>query len=137
MAAEQPEEKDPLELLKLEKVRQTGHQFCSLLCMMHTTIEAIHMIPGLIAATSDGHQGWTFISAPQALSDRSTCRATGEKIKKGEWRVGIEAWRAGRNSMTWQVQHVSISWLCLSFMNYFPRSVASPILQRSLDFALQ
>lgn len=45
----------------------------------------------------------------QALSDRSTCRATGEKIKKGEWRVGIEAWRAGRNSMTWQVSLMFIA----------------------------
>lgn len=39
----------------------------------------------------------------QALSDRSTCRATGERIAKGEWRVGIEVWLAGRMSWTWQV----------------------------------
>ena len=40
----------------------------------------------------------------QALSDRSTCRATGEKIEKGGWRVGLEVWLAGRMSWTWQVR---------------------------------
>lgn len=39
----------------------------------------------------------------KALSGRSTCRASGEPIAKGEFRVGLEAYVAGRVSMTWQV----------------------------------
>ncbi|KAL3141679.1 hypothetical protein ABBQ32_004367 [Trebouxia sp. C0010 RCD-2024] len=37
-----------------------------------------------------------------AKSGRSTCRATGEKIEKGEHRVGVEAYTGGHISMTWQ-----------------------------------
>jgi hypothetical protein len=37
----------------------------------------------------------------QAVSGRSRCRVTGEFIEEGEWRVGIEAFRAGRLTMTW------------------------------------
>ncbi|KAL4433964.1 hypothetical protein ABPG75_000405 [Micractinium tetrahymenae] len=37
----------------------------------------------------------------QALSGRSTCRATGEKIDKGEWRVGLEVWISGRVATAW------------------------------------
>lgn len=39
----------------------------------------------------------------QAKSGRSTCRATGDTIAKGEFRVGIEAYTGGHISMTWQV----------------------------------
>ena len=39
----------------------------------------------------------------KAVSGRSTCKATGEKIEKGELRVGLEAYLGGRISMTWQV----------------------------------
>lgn len=38
-----------------------------------------------------------------AKSGRSTCRATGDKIEKGEHRVGMEAYTGGHISMTWQV----------------------------------
>ncbi|KAK9868093.1 hypothetical protein WJX84_011731 [Apatococcus fuscideae] len=38
----------------------------------------------------------------KAKSGRSTCRATGEKIEKDEFRVGMEAWISGRMSTTWQ-----------------------------------
>ncbi len=38
----------------------------------------------------------------KAVSGRSTCKATGEKIEKGELRVGLEAFLGGRISMTWQ-----------------------------------
>lgn len=38
-----------------------------------------------------------------AKSGRSTCRATGDKIEKGEHRVGLEAYTGGHISMTWQV----------------------------------
>ncbi|KAL4441841.1 hypothetical protein ABPG77_003757 [Micractinium sp. CCAP 211/92] len=37
----------------------------------------------------------------QALSGRSTCRATGQKIEKGEWRVGLEVWISGRVATAW------------------------------------
>lgn len=43
------------------------------------------------------------VKVEQAATGRSTCRATGEKIEKGEWRAGMEAWVAGRVNMTWQV----------------------------------
>ena len=39
-----------------------------------------------------------------AVSGRSTCRSTGEKIEKGELRVGMEAYLGGRLSMTWQAR---------------------------------
>ena len=39
----------------------------------------------------------------RAASNRSTCRATGETIEKGAWRVGIEGWVGGRMSTIWQV----------------------------------
>ena len=39
-----------------------------------------------------------------AKSGRSTCRATGDKIEKGEHRVGIEAYTGGHISMTYQVK---------------------------------
>ena len=39
----------------------------------------------------------------KAVSGRSTCRATGETIEKGDLRVGLEAYLGGRISMTWQV----------------------------------
>lgn len=43
----------------------------------------------------------------QAKSGRSTCRATGDTIAKGEFRVGVEAYTGGHISMTWQVsQHI-------------------------------
>lgn len=38
-----------------------------------------------------------------AKTGRSTCRATGDKIEKGEHRVGVEAYTGGHISMTWQV----------------------------------
>ena len=44
------------------------------------------------------------VKVEEAKSSRSTCKATGEKIEKGEWRVGMEAWVAGRMSMTWQAR---------------------------------
>ncbi len=40
----------------------------------------------------------------KAVSGRSTCKATGEKIEKGELRVGLEAFLGGRISMTWQAR---------------------------------
>ena len=40
----------------------------------------------------------------KAVSGRSTCRSTGEKIEKGELRVGMEAYLGGRISMTWQAR---------------------------------
>lgn len=39
----------------------------------------------------------------KAVSGRSTCRATGDSIAKGEDRVGLEAYVGGRVAMTWQV----------------------------------
>lgn len=47
------------------------------------------------------------VKLEKALSDRSTCRATGEKIGKGEWRIGMSAWMAGRMSTVWQVKVLS------------------------------
>lgn len=39
----------------------------------------------------------------KAVSGRSTCRATGDTIAKGEERVGLECYVGGRVAMTWQV----------------------------------
>ena len=60
------------------------------------------------------------VKVEQALSNRSTCKATGEKIDKGEWRVGMEAWVAGRMSMTWQVGQFAV---CFSHM--FPSNACA------------
>ena len=43
------------------------------------------------------------LKVQQALSGRSTCKATGEKIEKGDWRVGMDVWTAGRVAVAWQV----------------------------------
>lgn len=45
----------------------------------------------------------SIVNLDVAKSARSTCKATGEKIEKGEHRVGIEAYSGGHISMTWQV----------------------------------
>ena len=37
----------------------------------------------------------------RAKTGRSTCRSSGMAIDEGSWRVGIEAYRAGRMTMTW------------------------------------
>lgn len=47
------------------------------------------------------------LTVEKALSGRSTCRATGELIAKGDIRVGLEAFVGGRVSMTWQVGALS------------------------------
>lgn len=47
--------------------------------------------------------GKVIVHLDVAKSGRSTCRATGEKIEKGEHRVGVEAYTGGHISMTWQV----------------------------------
>ena len=39
----------------------------------------------------------------QAKTGRSTCKATGEKIEKDEFRVGMEVYTGGHISMGWQV----------------------------------
>ena len=56
-----------------------------------------------------------------AKTGRSTCRATGDKIEKGEHRVGVEAYTGGHISMTWQVvlrftcgASTDLSWHCIS-----------------------
>ncbi|KAI7843657.1 hypothetical protein COHA_002559 [Chlorella ohadii] len=41
------------------------------------------------------------VTLEQAKSGRSTCRASGEPIAKGEWRVGFETWISGRVAMAW------------------------------------
>ena len=56
-------------------------------------------------AAVDGEKD--ILKVEKALSGRSTCRATGEKIEKGELRVGMEAWMGGRMSMTWQVSSLA------------------------------
>lgn len=43
------------------------------------------------------------VKLEQAKSGRSTCRATGDAIAKGEWRVGFETWISGRVAMAWMV----------------------------------
>lgn len=43
----------------------------------------------------------------ERATGRSTCCSSGEKIKNGEWRVGMELVRAGRMVMKWQVFEVS------------------------------
>lgn len=43
------------------------------------------------------------VKLEQAKSGRSTCRASGEPIAKGEWRVGFETWISGRVAMAWMV----------------------------------
>ncbi len=45
----------------------------------------------------------SIVTLDAAKSNRSTCKATGEKIGKGEHRVGVEAYSGGHISMTWQV----------------------------------
>ncbi len=45
----------------------------------------------------------SIVTLDVAKSNRSTCKATGEKIEKGEHRVGVEAYSGGHISMTWQV----------------------------------
>jgi len=42
------------------------------------------------------------ITVEEAKSGRSTCKSTGEKIEKGETRVGMEAYIGGRMTMGWQ-----------------------------------
>merc|ERR1712232_469682 len=42
------------------------------------------------------------ITCEKAKTGRSTCRKCREKIEKGSPRVGMKAWIAGRQSMTWQ-----------------------------------
>jgi len=44
------------------------------------------------------------VTLEQAKSGRSTCRASGEPIAKGEWRVGFETWISGRVAMAWMVR---------------------------------
>lgn len=46
----------------------------------------------------------SIVTLDVAKSNRSTCKATGEKIEKGEHRVGVEAYSGGHISMTWQVE---------------------------------
>ena len=45
----------------------------------------------------------TIVNLDVAKSNRSTCKATGEKIEKGEPRVGVEAYAGGHITMAWQV----------------------------------
>lgn len=45
------------------------------------------------------------LKVEQAVSGRATCKATGEKIEKGEWRVGMDTWTAGRMATTWQASY--------------------------------
>lgn len=42
------------------------------------------------------------LTVEEAKSGRSTCKSSGEKIEKGEMRVGIEAFMGGRMTMAWQ-----------------------------------
>ena len=42
------------------------------------------------------------VTVSPAASNRSSCRRCKDKIEKGEYRIGVEAWVAGRQSMTWQ-----------------------------------
>jgi hypothetical protein len=51
---------------------------------------------------ADGEKKKVPLTLEQAPSNRSTCKATGEKIEKGQWRVGMLAFRAGFESMQWQ-----------------------------------
>ena len=44
----------------------------------------------------------SLVTTSHAVSSRSTCRKCKQTIEKGEMRVGVEAWVAGRSSMTWQ-----------------------------------
>ena len=44
----------------------------------------------------------SLVTVAEASSSRSTCRACKTGIDKGALRIGIEAWVAGRQSMTWQ-----------------------------------
>lgn len=44
------------------------------------------------------------VTLEQAKSGRSTCRASGEPIAKGDWRVGFETWISGRVAMAWMVR---------------------------------
>jgi hypothetical protein len=58
----------------------------------------------------------SIVTLDVAKSNRSTCKATGEKIEKGEHRVGVEAYSGGHISMTWQVSFVSVAvWPGLTF----------------------
>lgn len=43
----------------------------------------------------------------QAKTGRSTCRATGDRIEKDEFRVGVEVYTGGHISMAWQVCRLS------------------------------
>jgi hypothetical protein len=44
----------------------------------------------------------SLITVAEAKTGRSRCRLCMEHIEKGKIRVGMEAWIAGRKSMTWQ-----------------------------------
>lgn len=50
-----------------------------------------------------GEEHGKIVHLDQAKSARSTCRATGDTIPKGDFRVGVEAYTGGHISMTWQV----------------------------------
>lgn len=50
--------------------------------------------------------GASVVTLDQAKSGRSTCRASGELIAKGEHRVGFETWISGRVAMAWMVRRL-------------------------------
>lgn len=65
---------------------------------------ALHSLPCTAVAHMAAEEGAPLVRLEQAASDRSHCRATGEAIPKGAWRVGLEVWVPGRMGVTWTWQ---------------------------------
>jgi len=53
-------------------------------------------------AQDDSEAQENFLKVEAAKTGRSTCRKCRNKLEKGETRVGMNAWIAGRNAVTWQ-----------------------------------
>jgi hypothetical protein len=55
----------------------------------------------IISGTDETQTGMSGPVLERAKTGRSTCRSSGEPIDQDSWRVGIEAYRAGRMTTTW------------------------------------
>ena len=82
-----------------------------------------------------GDENGAVVTLELAKSGRSTCRATGELLAKGEWRVGFETWISGRVAMAWMVSHAVLRhWPAAARVAAAAR-LAHPLPARSLPAA--
>ena len=70
---------------------------------------AVHSFSDHCRDMTETEPSRSIVTLDVAKSNRSTCKATGEKIEKGEHRVGVEAYSGGHISMTWQVEEFSLA----------------------------